>query len=447
MEISKDDTIFTIIDNISLNGNGGDNIENIIKVENTDVWSEDNYYNFVNIMNSEGYIEVSEPQTLHAYSDDYLLTIKSAKKILYYSQHNNYKYDANLISWYNHNIVSKNVVNMLFNSTLTFLNIRKIKIDTETPPVANWDNMRKYFKINKCITYTDAATNIKYIVNITKSLDRDHYEKNDTDYHLTLNKAKIINKTQKYEFYIDITNTDKDNIIPAIIKMEQALHLNSFIISKNQQAEVIKDYGSLVKNDIYTRRYDEKKPPLLTPKPFTLERMNMLNPSDYENGYGITSILSEYTVTEKADGERLLMYINNEGGVYLINNSHQVIDTGLKSPSELYNSLIDGEYIICNKRKDNSLGGISFPTQLLSFSSFVSTPSVISNFPISNMQLIGHSEIYRLLVQRSKSKKSDERYLNIVKFLNFCPIFGISLFKILRFTLLYTQSIDLTTPY
>lgn len=356
MEISKDDTIFTIIDNISLNGD--ENIENIIKVENIDLWSEDNYYNFVNIMNSEGYVEESEPQTLHVYSNDYLLTIKGAKKILYYSQHNNYKYDANLISWYNHNMVSKNVVNMLFNSTLTFLNIRNTKIDTETAPVSNWDNMRKYFKINKCITYTDASTNIKYIVNISKCHDRDHYEKNDADYHLTLNKAKIINKTQKYEFYIDITNTDKDNIIPAIIKMEQALHLNSFIISKNQQAEVIKDYGALVKSDIYTRRYDDKKPPLLTPKPFTLERMNMLNPSDYEHGYGITSILSEYTVTEKADGERLLMYINNVGGVYLINNSHQVIDTGLKSPSELYNSLIDGEYIVCNKRKDNSSVGL-----------------------------------------------------------------------------------------
>ena len=356
MEISKDDTIFTIIDNISLNGD--ENIENIIKVENIDLWSEDNYYNFVNIMNSEGYVEESEPQTLHAYSNDYLLTIKSAKKILYYSQHNNYKYDAKLISWYNHNMVSKNVVNMLFNSTLTFLNIRNTKIDTETPPVSNWDNMRKYFKINKCITYTDTATNIKYIVNISKCHDRDYYEANEKDYHQALNKAKIINKTQKYEFYIDITNTDKDNIIPAIIKMEQALHLNSFIISKNQQAEVIKDYGALVKGDIYTRRYDDKKPPLLTPKPFTLERMNMLNPSDYEHGYGITSILSEYTVTEKADGERLLMYINSVGGVYLINNSHQVIDTGLKSPSELYNSLIDGEYIVCNKRKDNSSVGL-----------------------------------------------------------------------------------------
>jgi two-component system phosphate regulon sensor histidine kinase PhoR len=38
-----------------------------------------------------------------------------------------------------------------------------------------------------------------------------------------------------------------------------------------------------------------------------------------------------------------------------------------------------------NKRKDNSLGGISFPTQLLSFSSFVSTPSVISNFQLHDI--------------------------------------------------------------
>jgi hypothetical protein len=49
MEISKDDAIFTIIDNISLNIH--ENVENIIKVENDNLWSEDNFYNFTNIMN------------------------------------------------------------------------------------------------------------------------------------------------------------------------------------------------------------------------------------------------------------------------------------------------------------------------------------------------------------------------------------------------------------
>ena len=405
MEISKDDTIFTIIDAIP--SNGGE--ESVIKVENSEIWSEDNYYNFVNIMNSEGYIEDTEPQTLHAYANDYLLAIKSPKKILYYCNHNAYKYDAN-ITWYHYG-VSKNVVNTLFNSTLTFLNIRKAKIDTETPPVANWDNMRKYFKINKCITYTDSATGVKYIVNISKCHDRDYYEADDKDYHLALNKAKIINKTQQYEFYIDITNTDKENIIPAIIKMEQALHLNSFIISKHQQADVIKDYGLLVKNDIFTRRYDDKKPPLLTPKPFTLERANMLNPSDYEHGYGITSILSEYTVTEKADGERLLMYINAVGGVYLINNSHQVIDTGLKSPSELYNSLIDGEYIACNKRKDNSAVGL-----YASFDMYYYNGKKITQLPLigdgadGSGSGSGSESRYHYLLKTDKLLKSKSEY-------------------------------------
>jgi hypothetical protein len=370
MEILKDDPIFAIIDGLS-STDAGENMETVIKLENEGIWTEDNYYNFVNIMNAEGFVESTAPQELIAYASDYLLTIKGAKKILYYSKHNNYKSGANLVSgtrlvsdtrlvsWYNYSILSKNVVNMLFNSRLTFLKTRKTLIDTEEAPVSNWDSIPKYHKINKCISYTDTATNIKYMVNISKSHDRDYYEATEAERHLTLNKAKIINKTQTYEFYIDITNTtDKNNIIHAIIRMEQALHLNSFIISKSQQADVIKDYGALVKADIHAWKYDDKKPPLLTPKPFTLERINMLNPSDYAHGYGITSILTEYTVTEKADGERLLMYINGVGGVYLINNSHQVIDTGLKSPAELYNSLIDGEYIVCNKRKDNASVGL-----------------------------------------------------------------------------------------
>lgn len=37
------------------------------------------------------------------------------------------------------------------------------------------------------------------------------------------------------------------------------------------------------------------------------------------------------------------------------------------------------------KRKDNSIGGISFPTSILSFNNFVSTPSVLSNFQLKNI--------------------------------------------------------------
>jgi SAM-dependent methyltransferase len=411
MEISKDDAIFELIDNISLNGE--ENIENIIKFENTNLWSEDSFHNFINIMTNEGYIEDIEPQPqiLSVYSNDHLLTIKGARKILYYCNNNNFKYDEKSICWFNYSRLSKNIINTLFDSNLIFLSIKKTKINTDKSPVINWDNMRKYFKLDKYITYTDSKTNVKYIVNITKSVDRDYYEATDADYFVSLNKSKIVNRTQKYEFYIDITNTTKDDILPAIIKMEQALYLNTFIISKSQQTEVIKEYGNLVKNDIYTRRYDEKKPPLLTPKPFTLERMNMLNPSDYEHGYGITSILSEYTVTEKADGERLLMYINNSGGVYLINNSHQVIDTGLKSPSELYNSLIDGEYITCNKRKDNASVGLyaSFDMYYYNGEKITQLP-LIANDGDKSGSTDGTRGRYNYLLKTEKLLKSNNEF-------------------------------------
>jgi SAM-dependent methyltransferase len=431
MEISKDDAIFKIIDNISLNTD--ENIENIIKVEVSNpvekrdtpevcftgskvqilkpVWTEDNYYNFVNIMTSEGYIKEEEPQTLHVYSNEYLLTIKSAKRILHYCNNNAYKYNEEYISWYKYSEVIKSN-DSLFNSNLIFLKIKKSKIETDKEPVINWDKIQKYFKINKCITYTDSKTNVKYIVNISKSPDRDYYEAKEEDYHIALNKSKIINKTQQYEFYIDITNTDKDNIIPSIIKMEQALHLNSFIISRSQQLAVIMDYGKLVKNDIFTRRFNNKKPPLLTPKPFTLERNNLLNPSDYDNGYGITTILSEYTVTEKADGERLLMYIDGVGGVYLINNTHQVIDTGLKSPSELYDSLIDGEYITCNKRQDNASVGL-----YASFDMYYHNNKKLTHLPLIADSDSGQSR-YNYLLKTEKllaSKKNDHAIVYIVK--------------------------------
>jgi len=170
--------------------------------------------------------------------------------------------------------------------------------------------------------------------------------------YYTLKNSKIIKSPQRYEFYIDITKTSKEYIIQSIIKMEQALYLSTFILSKQQQADIVTKYHNLVKNDIMMKGYNKNntKPPLLTPKPVTLEKVNMLQPEEY----GVVSILSEYTVTEKADGERLLMYIDNAGKVYLINNTYRVIDTGLEAAKEIYNSLIDGEYIVCHKRKDSS---------------------------------------------------------------------------------------------
>lgn len=59
---------------------------------------------------------------------------------------------------------------------------------------------------------------------------------------------------------------------------------------------------------------------------------------------------SEYCVTEKADGERHLMYISKSGKIYLIQSHHRVIYTGCMVKHDKYReSLLDGELILHSK--------------------------------------------------------------------------------------------------
>ena len=59
---------------------------------------------------------------------------------------------------------------------------------------------------------------------------------------------------------------------------------------------------------------------------------------------------NNYTVTDKADGMRKLLYINNDGKIYLLTTSMNIEFTGcFTGVKEIFNSLIDGEHILHDK--------------------------------------------------------------------------------------------------
>jgi ATP-dependent DNA ligase len=60
----------------------------------------------------------------------------------------------------------------------------------------------------------------------------------------------------------------------------------------------------------------------------------------------INEIINNYTVSDKADGERYFVFIHNEN-VYLISNTMNVkkINEKLHNLSNLNNTILDGEYI------------------------------------------------------------------------------------------------------
>ena len=84
------------------------------------------------------------------------------------------------------------------------------------------------------------------------------------------------------------------------------------------------------------------------PNSITLQLSNIAPIDENSNE---PNIRKEFVVTDKADGERHLMYISDEGKIYLINTNMDVIFTGAKTLNkECFNTLLDGELIAHDKK-------------------------------------------------------------------------------------------------
>ena len=94
------------------------------------------------------------------------------------------------------------------------------------------------------------------------------------------------------------------------------------------------------------------------PSSYTLEMPNIMPVQGQGQGQGqgqvesdVPNINQNYTVTDKADGDRKLLYIAPETGkVYVINTNMNVQFTGsMTRNKDLFNTLLDGEHILYNK--------------------------------------------------------------------------------------------------
>lgn len=325
MELSKDEPIFKLID--ELKKTVGEN-ELIIKFHNNTDWTENEFNNFINIMRNN-YSETINDESLEVNNNDDYLTINKIAGILNYCNTNTYKTSKH--KWENRTVIKNSTVTNLFDINLEFITTKINEIEESS----NWDTKEKKFKFIKKFSY-DLKNGIIANAMIIKTNEKSFSN---------LKQSKVLVSNQRYEFSLLVSNVD--NLLSTIIIVIKSLFMSNIILTKKQQELVLNDYSEMVKRDMTLPRY-YKEVPLLTPKPITLEQVNLINPDDY----GAISILRNYTVTEKADGERFLVYIDKNGKAFLINSSLKVEFTGIIAKKEAYNSLLDGEYISCNKRTD-----------------------------------------------------------------------------------------------
>jgi mRNA (guanine-N7-)-methyltransferase len=181
----------------------------------------------------------------------------------------------------------------------------------------------------------------------------------------TIQEADVFNSFEIYEVELEVDNTRigtgtnyntakrlTDAIRKCIRVVLSGLQESNYPISYTERKEVLQSYLKLLHGPKYNVSRPVYPKDFIGPGSYTLQMENIAESAE---GSTVPTIRKSYTVTEKADGDRKLLYISEEDGkIYLIDTNMQVIFTGAKTKEKtIYNSLVDGEHIKYNKKGEH----------------------------------------------------------------------------------------------
>jgi len=165
----------------------------------------------------------------------------------------------------------------------------------------------------------------------------------------TFAQARLERQVVRYEVEIEVLplavgvatpfETPEQLSIPfkqTIMTVLSALQGSNFPIPFSLRRRVLEDYCVLTKQKVSACRF-------IGPSPISLQVDNL---APINANARIPNIRDGYTVTDKADGARKLMFVDKEGHIYLIDTNLSVQFTGsVTQNKEMFNSIYDGEHI------------------------------------------------------------------------------------------------------
>ena len=186
-----------------------------------------------------------------------------------------------------------------------------------------------------------------------KDLDKDNYEyiEIEQEYKNTiLSRANVLREEaielskKTFNEPLDIPPVDLELSITYVYKILNKILENilkvvyntTYLITEQKREEIHDGYK------IITDQESSLHPKFVGPQPVSMSMENIISgeqPNIKDN---------EYLVSEKADGERYLLYIHTDSYGYLYNNKHkmnEIINTGIHFSEEYYGWILDGEYI------------------------------------------------------------------------------------------------------
>ena len=249
-----------------------------------------------------------------------------------------------------------------FNFRVTFNTEEEVKTGVKNYIMENWKKSKKIFRYLNRVSFKHPEHPVIVDISIVKNGDKEEGSRwNDQMKRVyTTTESNVFNNPEIYQIEIEIDNSrigpgtsfsTPESILISLRKVIKyvlsGLQGTNYPVSYPEQREVMETYMRMIWKDNFdpTKRIENKN--FIGPNSKTLQRTNIAAIDENSNQ---PNIRKDFVVTEKADGERHLMFINDKGKIYLINTNMDIIFTGAKTQiEECFNSLFDGELISHDK--------------------------------------------------------------------------------------------------
>ena len=236
--------------------------------------------------------------------------------------------------------------------------------------VTPWRSSRKTFRYISRSTFRNPAFPFVVDMSIVKESRRDNAGSGSGNHMIpthTFAESQVTESQPKYEIEIEVLNdavgqgtafntTKKlaDALRACIKTVMSGLQGTHYPVGGAECADVAEDYMKLLHPEKETKereRHQAVKPLLpkqfIGPSSYTLQLQNVVPANE---NCTIPNVRNNYTVTDKADGARKLLFVSPTGRIYLIDTNMRVQFTGAQCGNDkLFNTLLDGEHILHDK--------------------------------------------------------------------------------------------------
>lgn len=216
---------------------------------------------------------------------------------------------------------------------------------------------QKFFRTKKRFSFLHESGHIRVDLTVVKA---------SAQPARTMPASGVVKAVERFEIeaeYLNSAGGDPKQVIEEFFEVfeqiQQVIEDTDHLLTNSQKRAILcaylfmtnrpvvencdRDASKLIRERVMAR----PKSHFLSYQPVTLEQQNILPPE-----LGRLSILKDYTVTEKADGERMLLFVDGNYDIYTIDPTLTVRSMGVKHQTHK-NTLLDGEFV--RKSKFNTV--------------------------------------------------------------------------------------------